>query len=126
MPWPVKHGLAFHPLYRLWMSIRQRCTNPKEQHYADYGGRGIKMYSPWINDVTAFVTWVEANLGSKPSKRHTLDRRENDGNYEPGNLRWATWEQQARNKRPVRSLSNYSTAELKAELQRRQHGNKTD
>ena len=84
------------------------------------------MYSPWINDVTAFVTWVEANLGSKPSKRHTLDRRENDGNYEPGNLRWATWEQQARNKRPVRSLSNYSTAELKAELKRRQHGNKTD
>jgi hypothetical protein len=119
MPWPIKHGLAFHPLYRVWMSVKQKCTNPKSLVYKDYGGRGIKMHKPWERDVRRFVHYVMENLGERPSKRHSLDRRNNNGHYVPGNIRWATWEEQARNRRPVRCLGNYSDAELLQEIKKR-------
>lgn len=94
-----KHGLRYKKLYKTWLGIKTRCYNPHDLNYASYGGRGIKIADEWKNDAQAFVRWIEENLGSRPSSQHSLDRYpNNDGNYEPGNLRWATPQEQAENK----------------------------
>jgi hypothetical protein len=92
----VKHGLACNPIYNLWHGINNRCYNKNLEAYKDYGGRGITNY--WKDDVSGFAKYILQELGSRPSKKHSLDRINNDGNYEPGNLRWATYKQQANNK----------------------------
>lgn len=83
-----------HPLYWTWNSMFVRCYYPSHKQYSDYGGRGIAV-SPEFFDFNTFIWWV----GKRPSKRHTLDRIDNDGNYEMFNLRWATRREQERNKR---------------------------
>lgn len=90
------HGLSRHPLYRTWQTMRQRCENPRSKDYSRYGGRGIAVCAEW-RDVTAFIAWIEANIGPRPAGR-TLDRIDNDGNYEPGNVRWATAKEQSANR----------------------------
>lgn len=93
------HGYTGHPLMNTWNGIKLRCLNPKAINYERYGGRGIKIYQPWLDDdPVAFCDWIDQNLGPRPAN-HTLDRIDNDGNYEPGNLRWATRLQQNRNRR---------------------------
>lgn len=94
------HGLRHHPLYGTWCSMIYRCENPQARAYQHYGGRGIRVCAEW-HDVTTFITWIEANLGPRPN-RMTLDRIDNDGNYEPGNVRWATQKEQMANSRPKR------------------------
>lgn len=79
--------------YRIYKSIVQRCTNPKLPYWKNYGGRGIRIYEPWRKSFQAFFEYV----GPRPSKHHSLDRIDNDRGYEPGNVRWATRMQQARN-----------------------------
>jgi hypothetical protein len=64
--------------------MKQRCLNPKAQHYIDYGGRGIKVYHGWIESFDDFLD----DVGYRPNKSYSLDRINNDGNYEPGNVRW--------------------------------------
>lgn len=81
-----------------WRMMLDRCLNPKAPNFANYGGRGIAVCERWRDSLETFAT----DVGPKPSPRHTLDRIENDGNYEPGNVRWATWEQQAASRRPPR------------------------
>jgi hypothetical protein len=103
------HGLSRHPLYGTWTAMMTRCYDSSHPSYARYGARGITVYEPW-HDVRVFITWIDANLGPKPSgttgtkrrrPRMTLDRYpDNNGNYEPGNVRWADPLQQAANKRP--------------------------
>ena len=98
----TKHGLARHPLYGTWTGMMSRCYNPDARGYEDYAGRGIKVCAAW-HDVTSFITWIDANLGPRPTEgRWTLDRTDNDGDYEPGNVRWADSYMQAGNKRPMR------------------------
>lgn len=90
----TKHGYANHPLYHLWHSMIHRCTAENDIGYAKYGGRGIRVCDRWMNSIEDFIT----DVGPRPSKQHSLDRIDNDGNYEPNNVRWATREQQAENK----------------------------
>jgi hypothetical protein len=95
----VKHGKYGTLLYRCWTHIVQRTTNPRNKAFPLYGGRGITLYPPWLHDPAAFIAYIEQVLGERPSAYHSLDRKDNNGNYEPGNLRWATSSEQARNRR---------------------------
>lgn len=75
--------------------MRQRCNNPNNSRYGAYGGRGIKVCARWENSYWDF----EADMGQRPSEDHSIDRIDGDGNYEPGNCRWATNTQQQRNRK---------------------------
>lgn len=101
----TKHGMARKinrsPEYKIWCSMKDRCGNPKNKHFNRYGGRGVRVCDEWINDFERFY----ADLGSRPSPKHSLDRRDNDGNYEPNNCRWATGSEQAKNRPPSKKPS---------------------
>jgi hypothetical protein len=81
--------------YNSWCGIIQRCTNPNNESYKHYGGRGISVCDRWRYSYDNFLS----DMGKKPGKGYSLDRKEVNGNYEPGNCRWATKKQQADNKR---------------------------
>ena len=88
-----------HPLYNRWCSMLARCENPWNAGYPNYGGRGIVVCAEW-HDFGRFVDALEAEIGPLPWPRASLDRINVDGNYEPGNVRWATARQQSLNRRP--------------------------
>lgn len=90
-----KHGRSQTPEYRCWQQLKARCLNLNHRAYPNYGGRGITVHPDWVNDFEAFLAYV----GPRPSSKHSLDRVDVDGNYEPGNVRWATWRTQAKNRR---------------------------
>ena len=93
-----EHGLSGSKIYMVWQEMKQRCKNQKRVGYKNYGGRGISVYSPWVNDFTAFYNYV-SKLPHFQEEGRSLDRINNDGNYEPNNLRWATRSEQAKNRR---------------------------
>lgn len=92
-------------IYRIWWHIVDRCCNPECPAYENYGGRGIRVCDRWRDSVEDFCGDILASIGERPSPRMELDRIENDGNYEPGNVRWATRSQQARNRRATAKLT---------------------
>jgi hypothetical protein len=89
------HGASGSVEHRTWKHIKMRCYNPKDISYKNYGGRGIIMCERWRHSAENFI----ADMGPKPSPKHSIDRINNDGNYEPSNCRWATRKQQNNNKR---------------------------
>lgn len=80
--------------YNSWYAMKQRVLNPRNKSYYLYGGRGITIDPRWVADFTAF----HRDMGDRPDGK-TLDRIDNDGNYEPGNCQWSTHSEQARNRR---------------------------
>lgn len=92
------HGMSTHPLWGTWWQMIQRCTNSRVSHYANYGGRGISVCAEWQHDFQTFLHGV-SQLPHYGEEGYTLDRIDNDGNYEPGNVQWATNTEQARNSR---------------------------
>lgn len=91
-----RHGMCRTAEYSAWVGMKMRCFNAKNDRYSDYGGRGITVHPAWVESFDAFFQYV----GSKPSSDHSLDRINVDGNYEPGNVRWANPSVQMRNRRP--------------------------
>jgi hypothetical protein len=96
----TSHGLSGTPTHSIWKGMRKRCYNERCKKYPRYGGRGITICERW-QDYKNFL----ADMGPRPSPQHSIDRIDNDGNYEPGNCRWATNKQQANNTRTNRFIA---------------------
>lgn len=97
-------GAKREALYGIWYGMKMRCSNPKDEFYGRYGGRGITVHPDWIEDYAAFREWATAN---GYERKLSLDRIDNDGNYEPTNCRWATAKEQARNRSSARIVSAF-------------------
>jgi hypothetical protein len=104
------------PEYRALHGLIQRCTNPRNPAWKDYGGRGIKVCERWLSSYEDFL----ADVGRRPSPAYSLDRYpNNNGHYEPSNIRWATRKEQNNNRRKVGRVEVFTDAEILAELRRR-------
>lgn len=90
-----RHGMSRSPEYKVWQDILQRCNNPNEPNYKRYGARGIKICERWANSFEKFYE----DVGPRPSRWHELDRTDNNGDYEPDNVRWVTCRQNNWNRR---------------------------
>ena len=100
-----KHGETHRtPEYKSWITMRQRCLNPNKDCYHYYGGRGITVCHRWRN---SFENFLE-DMDPRPSPELTLERNNNDGNYEPDNCKWATRKEQSQNRRiMIKKQRNY-------------------
>lgn len=94
------HGLHDHPHYDRWVGIMARCHRPESKDFHRYGARGISVHPAW-HDISVFIHYLDTVLGPCPPG-HSLDRIDNDGNYEPGNVRWADASTQNGNRRKFR------------------------
>src|SRR5690348_10148009 len=96
----VTHGLSKAPEYKVWAGIVRRCEDRDFNGYKKYGARGISICAEWRNDFAVFYR----DMGPRPSPKHSIDRIDNSGNYEPGNCRWVTSQVQANNRRSNRLI----------------------
>ena len=92
------------PEYQCWINTKRRCTNPNARGFQDYGGRGIRVCERWSGE-NGFQHFL-ADMGRKPSKSHSIDRIDVNGNYCPENCRWATAKEQARNRTTTRLITH--------------------
>lgn len=95
-----RHGLSRSPEYRVWAAMKDRCSNQNNDRWARYGGRGITVCKRWLKFENFF-----ADMGVKPDG-FTLERKDNNKGYSPGNCEWATYEAQARNQKTNRLITH--------------------
>ena len=100
------------PEYMIFYSAKSRCCNPNNRYYKNYGGRGIKFLFNSVDEVLS-------DIGPRPDKHRHFDRIDNNGHYEKGNVRWATYSESHLNKRKMKCLDNYSDEEILAEVRKR-------
>lgn len=100
----LRHGLYYIAEYKVYHCMKQRCYNTTHRQYVHYGGRGITICDEWLG-LDGFENFI-LDMDWRPSDRHSLDRVNNDGNYEPSNCRWATKSQQQTNRRKSRNNSS--------------------
>jgi len=93
--------MFYHPLYRVWNQMKQRCLNPKVWSYYLYGGRGIAVCNEWL-DFEPFCKWA---MDNGYEENLTIDRKNSNGNYEPSNCKWSTKIEQANNRRTSRYIT---------------------
>lgn len=95
----TKHSLSYSKLYKVWHGMKTRCYNKNFIYYCNYGGRGITICHEWLNNFETFYNWA---INNGYEEGLTIDRINNDGNYEPNNCRWITRAEQNRNQRKTR------------------------
>ena len=104
----TKHGLSSHPLYQVWKNMKARCLNKNDTSYHDYGGRGISIHENWISD---FKWFYDDCISAGWQDGLQIDRRRNGGNYEPGNIRFVTAQENTQNTRTTK-LNKYSVRRI--------------
>jgi len=97
------HGLAATPEYKVWVGMKRRCENPKAANYPRYGGRGIRVCQRWLDSFEAFLD----DMGKRPDGNHQIGRIDTTKGYEPGNCRWVTVGEQAKNRRNTLVVEAY-------------------
>jgi hypothetical protein len=112
----LTHGGSDTRLYTIWCGMIARCEKPTHDRYADYGGRGIAVCSDWRGSFEVFRNWAQAN---GYSDQLTIERRDNDAGYLPGNCRWATRAEQSRNRRTSALVQHQGSQMTIAELSER-------
>lgn len=111
-----RHGMTESSEYKIWGKMRDRCNNPASTHYRNYGGRGIKVCERWQHSFLAFYE----DIGPRPDPSYSIDRIDNDGNYEPGNVKWATRHEQAINQRVRANRSGFTGVYYDSEKKEKQ------
>jgi hypothetical protein len=115
------HNKCYTVEYKAWAAMVYRCSESAKGYLREnYYGRGIRVYDGWIGK-DGFIAFSNY-MGQRPSKNHSIDRINNNGNYEPGNVRWADWHTQANNRRKVKALTKFSDEEMIQEMSRRGFG----
>lgn len=99
---PIEHGMSNTRLHKIWQNMKTRCYNDNYVQYKDYGGRGIKVCTDWKDSFKEFYNWA---IDNGYNDTLTIDRIDNNGNYEPSNCRWTTRRQQNRNQRTTRLIT---------------------
>lgn len=99
-----KHNMSNTRIYCIWDGMKQRCRNSKSKRYKDYGGRGIKICSEWLDKENGFINFYNWSMANGYKENLTIDRIDIDGNYEPLNCRWITNKEQQKNKRNNRYI----------------------
>lgn len=109
------HGKTHTPEYASWRHMKDRCVKPGDKNFAGYGGRGISVCARWMNSFENFI----ADMGQRPGPKYSIERIDNDGNYEPSNCVWATAKEQNCNRRTIGAIENFSDERLIQEFFRR-------